>query len=217
MKILVLADTPDKKYWDYYHEGIFDEFDLILSCGDLPPQYLSFIVTFAKVPVIYIHGNHDDCYKDTPPEGCICIEDCVYDYKGLRILGLGGSRRYKLGINQYTEKEMRRRITKLRPALWWSGGCDIVLTHSPIRHFDDMEDRTHQGFDCFNALIEKYKPQYFVHGHVHMNYCRNHPRQTELKGTKVINGYQSYVIEIPDEEIGKKAAKRRKQMAVQTS
>ena len=33
---------------------------------------------------------------------------------GLRILGLSGSMRYNRGVNQYTEKQMRQRVQKLR-------------------------------------------------------------------------------------------------------
>lgn len=48
-------------------------------------------------PSLYVHGNHDDKYNVKPPEGCICIEDEIYEYEGVRFLGLGGSNRYKPG------------------------------------------------------------------------------------------------------------------------
>ena len=38
---------------------------------------------------------HDSRSRTRPPEGCVCIEDSVYICQGLRILGLGGSMRYK--------------------------------------------------------------------------------------------------------------------------
>ena len=34
-------------------------------------QYLSFLASFSKVPILYVHGNHDDCYDTQPPDGCI--------------------------------------------------------------------------------------------------------------------------------------------------
>lgn len=82
--------------------------ELVLSCGDLPASYLSFLTCFTSAPILYIRGNHDDRYDKHPPEGCECIEDQVVTVGGLRILGLGGSMRYNRGINQYTEKEMRQ-------------------------------------------------------------------------------------------------------------
>lgn len=70
MKILVIADVESPYYWDFYSEDKLKGIDLIISCGDLAPQYLSFLVTLSHVPVLYVHGNHDGCYKDTPPDGC---------------------------------------------------------------------------------------------------------------------------------------------------
>ncbi|MCR4840252.1 MAG: metallophosphoesterase [Lachnospiraceae bacterium] len=196
MHILIVGDEPSKKYWDYYQEGSLDEFDLIISVGDLPAPYLSFMVTFAKCPLLYVSGNHDAVYDTQPPEGCVCIDDDLIVYKGIRILGLGGSYRYKPGPCQYTEKEMRRRIARLFPKIFLKKGFDILVTHSPAKDLNDGEDLPHRGFECFNKLIDKYKPKYFLHGHVHMNYGRSHPRECMKGETKVINGYISHVIDI---------------------
>ena len=95
MKILVLADKESPYLWDYFDQSKLEGIDLILSCGDLHPHYLSFLATFFQGPVLYVHGNHDDRYDETPPEGCICIDGRIYEYQGVRILGLGGSMRYK--------------------------------------------------------------------------------------------------------------------------
>ena len=74
MKILVVSDKESKSLWDYYEPGKLDPYDLIISCGDLAPQYLSFLATFTKAPVLYVRGNHDDCYEQTPPDGCTDID-----------------------------------------------------------------------------------------------------------------------------------------------
>ena len=132
MKILALSDEECPALYDYYIPGRLKDYDLIISCGDLNAKYLSFIVTMARVPVLYVHGNHDAGYERTPPEGCDCIEDQIIVYNGLRILGLGGCRRYHPGPHQYTEKEMRRRIRKLRFQLWRHKGVDLVVTHAPL-------------------------------------------------------------------------------------
>lgn len=57
MRILVLADVESKYLWDYFEKEKLDGIDLILSCGDLKPQYLSFLASFSKVPILYVHGN----------------------------------------------------------------------------------------------------------------------------------------------------------------
>lgn len=196
MKILLLADEESKMYWDYFKKEYFEGIDLIVSCGDLSPSYLSFLSTMLPIPVIYIRGNHDDKYEFNPPGGCECIEDDIYEYKGVRFLGLGGSNRYKNGVNQYTEKEMAKRVKKLRRKLRKKEGFDVLVTHAPAKGVNDGEDVCHTGFEIFNELVEKYHPKYFVHGHVHLNYGQNIPRESMIGETKVVNAYQKYVIEI---------------------
>lgn len=88
MKILVLADVESKYLWDYFEKEKLEGIDLILSCGDLKADYLSFLASFSKVPILYVRGNHDDGYADKEPEGCICIEDKIYVYNGIRIMDL---------------------------------------------------------------------------------------------------------------------------------
>ena len=195
MKILTVADVPCKALWDYFDQSRLDDIDLILSAGDLPATYLSFLVTFAHCPVLYVRGNHDDRYAVNPPEGCVCVEDTVYTYQGIRILGLGGSMRYRPGVNQFTDAQMNRRIRKLRLKLLMSRGFDILLTHAPGKGLDDQEDLPHRGFEAFPALIEKYRPKYMVHGHVHMNYGYNLPREMAVGETKIINAYERYSFE----------------------
>ncbi|MDO5128188.1 MAG: metallophosphoesterase family protein [Eubacteriales bacterium] len=196
MRILLLADEESKYYWDYYEKGKLDDIDLILSCGDLAPQYLSFIATFSKAPVLYVHGNHDYCYEDTPPEGCICIDDTVYNYKGVRIMGLGGCMSYNYGAHQFTQKEMKKRAKKLRRKVRKQGGIDILLTHSPAYHLNDSVDLPHTGFEAFLEIMDTYKPKLFVHGHVHINYGRDFKRESVYNETRVVNAYERYIVEI---------------------
>ena len=195
MKILALSDEECPALYDYYTPGKLDEYDLIISCGDLNAKYLSFIVTMARVPVLYVHGNHDTNYERTPPEGCDCIEDQIIVYNGLRILGLGGCRRYHPGPHQYTEKEMRRRIRKLWFQLWRHKGVDIVVTHAPPFGVGDDDDPAHRGFEALLELIDKYHPKYLLHGHTHLSYGTDQTREREYHGTKVINVCQKYVLE----------------------
>ena len=152
MKILAVADEESTALWDYYVPGRLKEYDLIISCGDLAADYLSFLVTMGRSPLLYVHGNHDTSYDVNPPDGCDCIDDCLVVYNGIRILGLGGCLRYHPGAHQYSEKEMHRRIRKLRYALWRSGGVDIVVSHAPIAGYGDMEDPAHRGFECFEEF-----------------------------------------------------------------
>ena len=196
MKILLLSDKESSYLWDYYQPGRLDGIDLIISCGDLKSSYLTFLATMGRAPVLYVHGNHDGHYDRKPPEGCECIEDQIVKINGLRILGLGGSMFYNGGPYQYTEREMTRRIRRLRLKLMLAGGVDIVVTHAPPRNYGDGDDFAHRGFESFLPLLDKYRPKYLIHGHVHMSYGVDIPRKVQRGGTTILNAYERYILEI---------------------
>ena len=198
MKILAVSDEESLALWDYYTPGRLDGIDLIISCGDLKASYLSFLVTMAKCPVLYVPGNHDTRYDQNPPEGCDPIDGHLVTYNGVRILGLGGCRKYHPGPHQYTEAQMRRRIRKLWFPLWRAKGVDIVVTHAAPEGLGDAQDPAHRGFRAFLDLLDKHRPSHLIHVHVHMTYGHNTARELDHNGTKIINAYERYIIEIPD-------------------
>ncbi len=196
MKILAISDVESKLLWDYFDRRYLEDIDLILACGDLDPRYLSFLVTLGHCPVLYVHGNHDEKYKKMPPEGCDNIDGKLYVYNGIRILGLGGSMRYRPGEHQYTEKEMKKRAKKL----WWKlrkhGGFDILVTHAPAEGQGSIDGSlVHAGFETFRDLIDQYQPSYHIHGHVHLNYTPGAKRIRQYNQTTIINAYEKHVFE----------------------
>ena len=203
MNILLISDEESKFLWDYYQPGKLDGIDLIISCGDLKAEYLRFLVTMCTAPLYYVHGNHDDRYENDPPEGCVCIDDELVEFQGVRILGLGGCPRYSPGKYQFSERQMRARIRRL----WWplhkAGGVDIVVSHAPLRGHGDADDLPHRGFRCFNEFLEKRKPRYWFYGHVHMRYNRNQPRVLQIGTTTLINGCERYTVEVNERLLGR--------------
>ena len=206
MKLLVISDAVDTGLWDYFTKDKLQGADAIISCGDLPSSYLSFLVTVANKPLFYVHGNHDDRYEWEPPEGCDCIDGKVIEFKGYRIMGLGGCMKYNRGVHQYTERQMKRRIAKLRRPM--RHGVDILVTHSPAQGLGDMDDPCHRGFACFLELLDRVQPQYLLHGHVHLQYTPNIPRTHQYGGTTVVNASGKCLIELPDRPEAPKKRRR---------
>lgn len=204
MKILAISDEECTSLWEYYTHGKLAGYDMIISCGDLKADYLTFLVTMTNKPLLYVHGNHDTGYLKKPPEGCDCIDDHFVMYNGIRILGLGGCRKYHDGPFQYTEKQMRRRIRRLRFLLWKYKGVDLVVTHCPPRGYGDQEDYAHQGFESLLELLDKYHPQYLIHGHVHMSYDRQRPRTIQYGDTEIVNVSERYALEIQERPVPEK-------------
>ena len=54
MKLLLLADKESRYLWDFYKPGCLREYDLMLSCGDLKAEYLTFLATLGRSPLLYV-------------------------------------------------------------------------------------------------------------------------------------------------------------------
>lgn len=206
-----MADEVD----DFLHGDKLETLspDFIVSCGDLPFDYLEYLVTSLGVPLVYVPGNHDPNVKpiDTTfvaldhrlpipgPEGCDNVDGRITEVRGLRVAGLGGSLRYKDGPNQYTQAQMRRRVLNLelraRLKRVRSGRkLDVFITHAPPFGVTPAEDAAHVGFVAFDRIIKGLRPVLLLHGHVHP-YGKSQPERRS-NGTRIVNAIPSRMVEI---------------------
>ena len=202
MRILAISDKPEGWLWERWDRERVAGVDLVISCGDLPATYLEHIVTLANVPLVYVQGNHDTAYDDHAPEGCVSIDGQLRDFRGLRVMGLGGSIRYNDEVHGFTEAEMARKAARMALLASATGGVDLVVTHAPLRGYGDLDDLPHRGFEALGRLVERTRPRYLLHGHVHLEYGRIERVREHPCGTTIVNVCGSYVLEIPDETIG---------------
>jgi Icc-related predicted phosphoesterase len=206
MKILCIADQIDPLVYSSSIKTRYHDVDLILSAGDLPLDYLDFVVSSLNCPLFFVYGNHHleeyHSYRNTikggSERGITHVGSSVHKEKGLIIAGLGGSMMYNRGTNQYTEGQMRLEICKLFPRLLFNRifrgrWLDILLTHAAPRGIHDKSDLCHQGFNCFLWFMRFFKPRYLIHGHIHL-YDLLELRTTQYASTLVINAYSQYLI-----------------------
>jgi len=201
MKILCVSDQIDPLIYTNSIKQRFADVDLVLSAGDLPLDYLDFIISTLNRPLLFVMGNHhtkmpDDNYS----HGATYIDLKVKREAGLIVVGLGGSMRYNRGDNQFSDFQMKIRILKLLPALVFNRVfrgrfLDILLTHASPMGIHDKEDKCHKGFKCFLWFIKVFKPRYLVHGHIHL-YDLSEVRTTKYYDTLVINAYGHYLIDM---------------------
>jgi hypothetical protein len=213
MRVLAVADEVASTLYDARVRELHP--DLVVSCGDLPADYLEFIVGVLNVPLLFVPGNHDpmlrqskpaltsvgfrDAYAEGPgPLGCVNLDGRVDDTVGLRLAGLGGSVRYREGPNQYSQAEMRRRALRLelrlRAGRVRGTGLDIFVSHAPPLHLGDGPDPAHRGFAAFHRLIRRLSPQLMVHGHIHPYGMTQPDRQ--LGATRIVNVVPYRMLEI---------------------
>jgi hypothetical protein len=210
-RILAIADEVD--------EGLYTDKlsrlrpDLVVSCGDLPFDYLEYVVSRLDVPLVYVPGNHDPELRSGDPtwaplrtekpqmgpQGCDNADGRVVVAAGLRIAGLGGSMRYKPGPNQYTDAEMRWRALSLEMRIRLNPArgarkLDVLLTHAPPLGWGAPDDLAHRGFAGFVRLVKDLTPRLFIHGHVHPYGRANVERK--LAGTQIINAVPLRLIDL---------------------
>ena len=180
-----------------YAEGV----EAVISCGDLPFDYLEYVITCLGVPLYYVLGNHDPA-SDGPehPEGCTPLDGRVVDAEGMVLVGLSGSRLYSGGPNQYTERQMRGRawalsIRILARKLAGRPAPQIFVSHAPPFGLGDREDLAHIGFESFLGLIDRHKPSLWLHGHVHL-YGPEGQRVARRGETKIVNAFGHLLLEV---------------------
>lgn len=201
MKILIVADTVDPLLYDHFRRDRFPDIELILSAGDLPAWYLSYLMSVFNAPLYYVRGNHDYDYDREPPEGGDNLDRKIINFNGLNMVGFEGSMFYHSPkAVQRTEREMWWHWQKLKIKLMLTKNIDIILTHAPPFGIHDAEDQCHKGFLTFSKMIHKYQPTYFIHGHTHLNYGLKQKRIDVVNKTTVINGYGFHILDIGENQ-----------------
>lgn len=148
MKILCVSDMIDPLIYNQNASSLFSDIDMILCAGDLPMDYVDFIVSMFNKPTYFIFGNHNlnefhyyHSSAHAPAEkrgethghgaaycGFRVIRDKTLSFADpvtgkktpLLIAGVSGSRKYNNGLNQYSEGEMKRRLIGMIPSLLWN-------------------------------------------------------------------------------------------------
>jgi hypothetical protein len=200
-RVLVVADhTHPFVYREGFPQGL-PAVDLVLAAGDLSGSYLEFLASKLPVPVVYVHGNHENEYvteddKRVPPRGVVAAHGRVVEAAGLRVAGWGGVPRYRMGgKGQYSDREARWGLGRLA----WKArrGVDILLTHAPPEGPHAGSDYAHRGCAELNRFMLRRRPRLVVHGHIHEYEGKKFDYTDEASGARVVNAYGYHVLDVP--------------------
>lgn len=207
MKILSVSDQVDPRLYSKGIKERYQDVAFVISCGDLPYEYLEYILSGLNKPLFFVHGNHDR-YKriledDTRsfPLGGDNLHGKIIREQSLLLAGVEGSIKYNRKTRyQYTQGEMWSHVLRLVPGLLYNKlvhgrFLDIFVTHAPPRGIHEGKDWTHQGIGAFRWLINTFQPSFHLHGHVHV-YRPDTIQETRLGKTLVINTFKSRITEI---------------------
>ena len=211
MKILAVSDEVVDFLYSPHIKVKCSDVELILSCGDLPLDYLEFMANTLEVPLYFVWGNHDTDTERHLPDLCLPLDGRTVALPfgegknnpspfTLLLAGLGGSMRYKpTGNNQYTQDQMFLRAMGLMPGLLhnrhsFGRYLDILVTHAPPFHIHDHQDQAHTGLKAFFPILDLFHPHYHLHGHTTV-YGDDSKRISQYKKTKIINVNPYRIIE----------------------
>ena len=181
-------------------------------------EYLEFIVSSLNKPLFFVFGNHNltalpyyhkNLGSSASLQTIAAIRSEGYGStylgfttrreNGILFAGVSGSIRYNSDIGQYTEHQMKMQLLAMVPRLIYNKlrygrYVDVFVAHAAPFGIHDRPDPCHVGFKCFLWFIKKFKPRYFLHGHIHL-YDLQAPRVTVYENTTVINVFSNYLLE----------------------
>lgn len=218
MKILCISDQIDPLIYSAHIKERYQDIDLVISAGDLPMEYLEFIVSALNKPLFFVFGNHNlnalpyyhrnyssnsilriASGAKTEGYGSTYLGFTTRSEGGVLFAGASGCLRYNSDVGQYTERQMQLRLLTLVPRLIYNKlrygrYLDVFVAHAAPFGIHDRPDPCHVGFKCFLWFIKKFTPRYFLHGHIHL-YDLQEPRVTVYGKTTVINVFSNYLLE----------------------
>jgi len=210
VRILAVSDQEVERLYDLIPLGQFRDVDLVVSCGDLPYEYLEHMVSTLNLDLLYVPGNHDPAYDPRSPanhvQGGTNLDLKSIHFRGLSLAGFGGSVRYRPDApNQYSQTDAFVRAAWLAPSLLlnrlkYGNALDVLVTHSPPFGINDDESAAHQGLKAINWLLGWARPRYHLHGHMHALRRNLTPDINHFGSTSVVNIFPYRVIELSNAE-----------------
>ena len=198
LRILAVSDEPQSDLWGGIDRERFGRLDLLASCGDLPPGYVSYLEGTLRVPLAYVIGNHDldTAWRDESsrllparPRGAHLVRVADFD---LMTLDWPGTDKVRSAAQDRTA--WREAI-----GLWLTATLQrrhplVVVSHVAPHEAGDSEDIYHRGFRAYRWLAERLRPPLWLHGHT--TPASVPERVTHIGPTTCVNVTGAYVIEL---------------------
>jgi uncharacterized protein len=167
LRMLAISDEREPSLDAQRTREALQPIDLIIGCGDLQPEYLTFLADAFCVPLIYVRGNHDvgAAWRHEQRESLPAplVDGRVHEELGLRVIGFSGSPRYNDRELQFSESTMWLR--SIAAGFRRPKAPILVISHTPPRGMNDDDDLPHRGFTAFRWLADRLAPPLWLHGH----------------------------------------------------
>ena len=138
MKILCVSDFVDPLIYNQEAKKTFSDIDLVLCAGDLPLEYVDFIVTVLNKPTYFIFGNHNLKDYEFYHKNTQDIPGTMPSQKDNSLFGHGGT---YLGFKTFEERSLTvtdSRTGKKRPLLL-AGASGSLRYNKGLSQYTEFE------------------------------------------------------------------------------
>ena len=198
IRLLAVSDEIDPSLWGHLDREALASLDLLVSTGDLPPDYLSYLEGSLRVPFVFVMGNHDlddawarEAGRLLPwrKSGAHLTEAAGV---AIALLDWPGGDKIRtrsqdwIAWRQVLGLWLAVRIGARRP--------EIVVSHVAPDQVLDPRDVYHRSFAAYRWLARRLRPALWLHGHT--TPASVPERVTHLGPTTSVNVTGAYLIEL---------------------
>ena len=198
IRILAVSDEVDASLWGHLDREALGPLDLLVSSGDLSPDYLSYLDDSLRVPFVFVMGNHDlDAAWAREAARLLPEHESgarLTEAAGLSIalLDWPGTERIR---TRSQEKVAWRQVLRI----WLSVKLgarppEIVVSHVAPDQVLDPRDVYHRSFAAYGWLARRLRPVLWLHGHT--TPASVPERVSHLGSTTSVNVTGAYLIEL---------------------
>lgn len=198
VRLLAVSDEIEPSLWEHLDRDAVGKLDLLVSCGDLPPDYLCYLEGVLRAPLLYVTGNHDldDAWKhearrllparESTPELTTAagLDVALIDWPGQSKARTRSQERiaWANAVRVWVGAALRRR------------GPAIVVSHVAPHETEDPRDVYHRSFRAYGWLARQLRPPLWLHGHTT---AASDPHRVTLIGpTTCVNVTGAYLIDL---------------------
>ena len=171
LRLLATSDEFDPAFEERENRESLGLIDLVVGCGDLSPDRLSFIADAFHAPLVYVRGNHDRGDR-WPDLGTLPVPSAGLDRRslqGLPLLALPWPGRAMGAARRDEAAAWRQALRPTTAALVRRTGPCLVFSHVPPRDVGDTpSDPYHRGFGAYRFVLDRLAPPLWLHGHTAM-------------------------------------------------
>lgn len=198
IRILAVADEIDPSLWGHLDREALGPLDLLVSSGDLPPDYLSYLEGSLRVPFVFVMGNHD-LDEAWARAAARLLPARKSGARLTEAAGVGIALLDWPGPDRIRTRSQDRIAWRQALRLWLSVTLgarrpEIVVSHVAPDQVLDPRDVYHRSFAAYRWLARRLRPALWLHGHT--TPASVPERVTQLGQTTSVNVTGAYLIEL---------------------